>query len=99
MVPVAPTRSPTNRAPGDSTASFGESARSIEVRTLSAFTGALEGGANLRSVRRVNVYVLPPFETRGIAIARSARSADPLRAGSVKASSIALRWSQTAWWG
>ena len=44
-----------NRTPGVSAASFGESARSIEARMLSAVTRAPEGGANLRPVRTVKV--------------------------------------------
>src|SRR4051794_34271360 len=77
-----------NRTPGVSTASFGESARSIDARMLAAVTGAPEGGANLRPARTVKLYVLSPFETRGIAVARSGRSVVALCAGSEYASSV-----------
>src|SRR5690349_19443508 len=84
----SPARSDRKWAPGVSSARVLETARSTENRTSAAVTTAFDGGANRLPARTVNVKVLPSFDTRGSAAARSGRSAFAECAGSEKARSV-----------
>src|SRR5262249_75886 len=70
----APTMSPTSPNAGAAAPSFPATPRSIVYVKAAAVTGSFEGGENLNPGRIRNGYVLPPFETFGIAAATSGRS-------------------------
>src|SRR5262245_34050527 len=66
-----PSMSVPKKDAGGWSPSLGDSARSMENRYVSAFTGWFDGGENLNPGRTVNVYVRPSADTLGMDAAAS----------------------------